>query len=274
MRRVLIVDDDLGTCETFACALRDAGFAVQTAETGRDALACLRATYFDAALVDIRLPDISGVEILRDIRARGLDTRAVVMTGFGSIASAVEATRLGALDYLEKPIDVDAVVGIVRRALAPQAGFAGDGGAVRCERPLALRWAAAVVSVLEVAWDPRTLEQWAAIAAVSGPTLRNRCHAAGVSAKASLDFARLLRAVYHAGQTGHRIDSFLDADPRTLARLCAAAGFDGSLGHTAASARDYVDRQRLISDAAALAAVCELLACRSLSVSKNVAAIV
>jgi len=104
---ILLVDDDDVFRERMARALRDRGFAVITAADRPAALAAATAQALDFAVVDMRMPDGSGhevVEALGDVSPR---TRAVILTGYGSIASAVEALHRGAVHYLSKPIDAD-----------------------------------------------------------------------------------------------------------------------------------------------------------------------
>jgi YesN/AraC family two-component response regulator len=127
MPRVLVVDDDPGTRETFDVILRLAGFEVSIAATGRDALDVARQCGADLILADLRLPDITGVDVLKALRAEQVEVPVVIMTAFGSIRSAVEALKLGAADYVEKPIDDVALVDLVRRSaptIRSQRGFA------------------------------------------------------------------------------------------------------------------------------------------------------
>lgn len=96
---VLIADDDVGVLQTSERILEIHGYEAETAKCGEQALRLVFGTHFDLILTDLRLPDISGVELLRRLRARGIDTPVVIVTGFGTIESAVEAMKLGASDY-------------------------------------------------------------------------------------------------------------------------------------------------------------------------------
>ncbi len=116
---LLLVDDDETLRERLASALRARGYEVTTAATGAEALAAARRESPELAIVDLRMPDMSGIDVLRALRAQDPSTRVLVLTGYGSIATAVEATRLGAAGYLPKPVDADEVV----------AAFAADPGA-------------------------------------------------------------------------------------------------------------------------------------------------
>lgn len=115
MSRILIVDDDQGTRDTFEATLRLAGFDVETASSGRDALDIARTRRSQLVLTDLRLPDISGVDVLRALRAEQVEVPVVILTAFGSVGSAVDALKSGAQDFVEKPIDDADLVDLARR---------------------------------------------------------------------------------------------------------------------------------------------------------------
>lgn len=120
---LLLVDDDEVYRERLARALRDRGYDVSTASGGEEAIAHARREAPEFAVVDLRMPGASGIEVLEALRAVDPATRVLMLTGYGSIATAVEATRKGAVGYLSKPADADEVVA----ALTGRA--AGDPGA-------------------------------------------------------------------------------------------------------------------------------------------------
>jgi two-component system response regulator HydG len=103
MSRVLVIDDDPETRSTLTATLRLAGYAVETAETGEAGLDLALSGVFDVILSDMRMPGISGIDVLRRLRERLVDTALIIMTGFGTIESAVEAMKLGAVDFVQKP---------------------------------------------------------------------------------------------------------------------------------------------------------------------------
>lgn len=103
---ILLVDDDDAFRERMARALRERGFAVTTAPDRPAALAAA-AQAPDFAVVDMRMPDCSGQEVVEALSGVSPHTRSVILTGYGSIASAVEALHKGAVHYLSKPIDAD-----------------------------------------------------------------------------------------------------------------------------------------------------------------------
>ncbi len=104
-KSLLIVDDDGPFLRRLARAMETRGFAVDTAETVSEGIARSKAAPPKYAVVDLRLTDGNGLEVIEAIRQSRDDTQIVVLTGYGNIATAVTAVKLGALDYLAKPAD-------------------------------------------------------------------------------------------------------------------------------------------------------------------------
>jgi len=117
---ILVVDDDANTCETLGDILELQGYAVHTAHTGAAAEALITARAIDAALLDLRLPDRSGLEVLRFIKAHSAETEVLMVSGHATLDSAIEAMRYGAVGYVQKPVNVDEVLGGLRLALERQ----------------------------------------------------------------------------------------------------------------------------------------------------------
>jgi two-component system response regulator RegA len=109
-RSVLIVDDDERFRERLARAVAERGYTVHSAENHESALGVAKAHVLDRAIVDLRMPGPGGLQVIRDLLALRPTLELVVLTGYGSIASAVEAVRLGARDYLTKPCNADRVL--------------------------------------------------------------------------------------------------------------------------------------------------------------------
>jgi len=105
--RILVVDDERSMRELMAIVLRREGYDVLLAENGRSAIDLLQREPIDLLISDIRMPDVSGVEVLRAAKAVDKDILGIMITAFASTETAVEAMRLGACDYLSKPFDVD-----------------------------------------------------------------------------------------------------------------------------------------------------------------------
>ena len=115
---VLLVDDDEVFRRILAKAFTRRGFEVRTAGDYDQAMAMAREDSPELAVIDMRMPGRSGLELLRDLRELDPTTRVVVLTGYGSIATAVDAMRLGATNYVPKPADADDVLAAFERAEA------------------------------------------------------------------------------------------------------------------------------------------------------------
>ncbi len=114
--RILVVDDDPGVRETTARMLRAAGYTVERAENGDEALTRARDNTFDVILSDMRMQGLSGIDVLRQLREQRVDSAFIMMTGFGTVETAVEAMKLGALDFVQKPFFRDELLMRVRSA--------------------------------------------------------------------------------------------------------------------------------------------------------------
>lgn len=117
IRNILLIDDHQATRETLAEVLEDAGHNVAIGENKARAFEQLQNRSFDLVLTDLMLPDGSGMEILEKAKELSASTPVVMITGHGSIENAVEATRLGAYEYLTKPVDLNKLRVIVKNAL-------------------------------------------------------------------------------------------------------------------------------------------------------------
>jgi two-component system, response regulator RegA len=109
-RSVLIVEDDHSLLQRLAKALEQRGFAVTTAESVADGLLQVEKAAPAFAVVDMRLGDGNGLDVISALKLRRPDARGIILTGYGNIATAVNAVKLGAVDYLAKPVDADDVV--------------------------------------------------------------------------------------------------------------------------------------------------------------------
>jgi len=117
-RCFLIVDDEQEVCNFFGYLLRKKGYQALSANTGSEALALLKKHRFNVALVDLMLPDSDGLTILKEIKKEQPQCEVIIITGYSTVKSAVEAIQLGAYDYLEKPfVDIDEMEKLIDRAL-------------------------------------------------------------------------------------------------------------------------------------------------------------
>jgi two-component system response regulator RegA len=122
IERVLLVDDDDVFRDRLAAALRNRGLAVKTAATPAQAMALAQAWTFDGAVIDLRMPGGSGLNLIGDLHAGWPLARLIVLTGYGSIATALQAVRSGAADYRTKPADADQILAALRGEPAPLEG--------------------------------------------------------------------------------------------------------------------------------------------------------
>jgi two-component system response regulator RegA len=109
-RSLLIVEDDRSFLQRLAKALESRGFIVATAESVADGLLQVEHIAPAFAIVDMRLADGNGLDVISALKRRRPDARGIILTGYGNIATAVTAVKLGAVDYLAKPVDADDVV--------------------------------------------------------------------------------------------------------------------------------------------------------------------
>jgi signal transduction histidine kinase len=115
--KVLLVDDEESVLETMAAILSQEGYRVTPASTVKDALQHLRSDQFDLLLTDLRIDTDSGLTLLAEVRERAPETASIMLTGYASIESAIDALREGAYDYLVKPCHVDELKATVRRGI-------------------------------------------------------------------------------------------------------------------------------------------------------------
>jgi len=116
MSRILLIDDDPGVRDSMERTLRAAGYGVQSAASGEEGFELARGGAFDVILSDMRMSGISGLDILRQLRDLRIDSAFIIMTGFGTVETAVEAMKLGAVDFVQKPFFRDELLMRVRSA--------------------------------------------------------------------------------------------------------------------------------------------------------------
>src|SRR5256885_7487246 len=114
---ILIVDDERGIRESLSAVLRDEGFTAEAVASGEECLQALARRAFACVLLDVWLPGISGLETLRQMRESNSDAAVVIISGHGNVETAVRATKLGAFDFIEKPLSIEKTVLTVRNAL-------------------------------------------------------------------------------------------------------------------------------------------------------------
>src|ERR1700674_3650503 len=117
MPNILIVDDEAGIRDSLAGVLTDEGYSASSAESGEACLERLRKGAFDVVLLDIWLPGIDGLETLERIRQLDNPPEVIMISGHGTIETAVRATKLGAYDFLEKPLSIDKTLSLIKHAI-------------------------------------------------------------------------------------------------------------------------------------------------------------
>jgi DNA-binding NtrC family response regulator len=120
MADILIVEDKESFGKMLQASLEDAGISVNLAKDGRQAMRLFKKEKFEIGIIDLRLPDIDGIDLLREFKKTDTDTKFLIMTAFGTIERAVEAIKLGAYDFLTKPFDVEQLIVLIQRILEEQ----------------------------------------------------------------------------------------------------------------------------------------------------------
>ena len=116
VEKILIIDDEALVRNFLSETLKRKNFEVTAAENGMKALQCLKENTYDLVITDMRMPDLSGLDIIKKVKAISPTTIVVVITAFGSIENAVEAMRLGAFNYLIKPFSPDTIEAVIEKA--------------------------------------------------------------------------------------------------------------------------------------------------------------
>jgi len=120
VKKILIVDDDKDLCFNLSCILKEEGHEVVTASDGKQALKTLAKSSPDLVLLDVKLPGMSGVELLEEMKKIGKNIPVIMLTASSDVKSAVKAMKLGAYDYITKPFDDEELILIIKKALHTQ----------------------------------------------------------------------------------------------------------------------------------------------------------
>jgi DNA-binding NtrC family response regulator len=118
--RLLLVDDEVGYLEVLSKRLTRRGFKVTTASSGAEAIRALRKWEFDLAVVDLKMEDMDGIEVLKVFKRMDPSLHVIMLTGHGSERAAREGISQGAFDYLIKPVGLKRLVEVINRALASE----------------------------------------------------------------------------------------------------------------------------------------------------------
>ena len=121
---IYVIDDDDAVRQSLEFLLKTAGHTVRSFETAKAFLEILPGLHSGCIITDVRMPDITGIDLLRRVKAHDVDIPVIVITGHGDISLAVEAMKLGAVDFLEKPFDDDQLLAALRATLSRDADLA------------------------------------------------------------------------------------------------------------------------------------------------------
>ena len=117
---IIVIDNENVICDACNLVLMERGHAVDYFKTGKTGLLAVERGSYDLALLDIKLPDMDGMEILKIMRKKRPEVRVIVMTGYSTMSNAVQAMKLGAADYLSKPFTDDELLEMVERVFSTQ----------------------------------------------------------------------------------------------------------------------------------------------------------
>jgi len=277
-RAVLIIDNDLSSCEIAEWTLTHAGYRVRTAASGSEGIAAAKTSPFDFALIDLRLPDMDGTEVVRVIRAETGRVRFAIFSGYLTIQTTVEAMKLGAVDVIEKPLTTEVLLALVEAALSdvhvvPSStqssraarAMTAPAGPLLLMRPrsAAERWALHVIKGCESNGDLKTLEDWATYVGVSYSTLCESCRLVGIQPHDARDLMRVLRAVMKAPHDGCHPSMLLDvSDRRTMKSLLNRAALVDEVRAGSVSVEQFIRTQKFVTrDHEALGVLQTFLGC-------------
>lgn len=252
MRRVLLLNGDLASLNAMQLVLERANYEVACSVNASSGVALLAQFKPDVVVIDLHLPDSSGLVMLRLVRQREHQSRCILITRFGHDWDRDEAMRLGACDCIEQPLTPGLLVAVVHSA---ESGDAAGRQHNRLEASHAIaRWTDVVVRGVRSPKDMPTLNAWGRAVGVSKGGIRNWCYTADLSPRHSLQFTRVLRAVIRQQGSSSSAEDLLDiVDRRTLAKLLKLAG--GTSKELPKSVDLFLDGQQIVPNAKAVAAV-------------------
>ena len=114
--KVLLVDDELDFTQVLSERMKNRGVDVDTAASGREALEKARGTSYDAIILDLSMPEMDGIETLRHLLGDNPDLQVILLTGYATLQKGIEAVKLGAMDFLEKPAEIQKLIDTIHEA--------------------------------------------------------------------------------------------------------------------------------------------------------------
>ncbi|XXJ19198.1 response regulator [Desulfovibrio caledoniensis] len=116
--KVLLIDDEVEFLEALSERMEIRGMDVTTAETASAAVSAINSGDFDAIVLDLQMPDMNGIDMLKVIRKTNPDMQVILLTGQATLEAGIQAMKLGAMDFMEKPADIDALTDKIKKAQA------------------------------------------------------------------------------------------------------------------------------------------------------------
>lgn len=116
--RVLVVDDEEDLRRLLSDIVTKAGYEVMSASDGEEAIGLVKQSRYDVALLDIQMPNMSGIEVLRYLQKNSKNTKSIILTGYADLKHAMEAREFGAQDFISKPYKLEDVLATIERVLA------------------------------------------------------------------------------------------------------------------------------------------------------------
>ncbi|MBI9078875.1 MAG: response regulator [Pseudodesulfovibrio sp.] len=116
--KVLLIDDEAEFLENLSERMRVRGMEVNTAQTSENAVSAVEEEEYDAIVLDLQMPGMNGIEMLKAIKARRPDLQVILLTGQATLEAGIEAMKLGAMDFMEKPADIDSLTEKIKKAQA------------------------------------------------------------------------------------------------------------------------------------------------------------
>jgi DNA-binding response OmpR family regulator len=259
--RLLWIEDHPEFMAPLASWLVREGFDVEFAMRGEAGIHMARSAMYAVILVDLILPDIPGIEVLKTLRSAGITTPIIVITGHGSIESAVEALHAGAADFKSKPLRAVDLVQTVRTVLAsansqqrPAGTFAEFPAVGQATPPRAARIARVLVDLISAPNDVHSIEDLCRKASVgiAPATFRRWCAEENIGPGEALEFARLLRGLALARNHGTSPSEWMELDPRTFRSLLMRGGVSDLFQEKTPSFREFIDRQQFVANSLVL----------------------
>ena len=248
---ILVVDDEAEMRATVRLVLQRLNIRTFDADTGAAGIAAARLREFNLALIDFRLGDTSGLEVIKVLKRDRVRVPCILMSGWMTIPIAVEAMKLGAIDALSLPFDIETVLLAALKDLRTKAKAAWPriplAPVLRTPKSVAEKWAWLVLRACDTEHDLKTLGEWASLVGTSYSSLTAICRLVGVSPHDSRDFARVLRALIHSsGRLENLGLVLLVSDERTLDHILQRASFDRRRLTGTVSLHEFLDQQRFV----------------------------